>query len=139
MPADGATVMASEPIQAGQVFQFSYPFVRDVFSEMDEDGVSESPTWKPGARFVNTPTGGTDTLADGIGQQILTVIGSYKPGKYPLRIFYTRQWRDPSGKVFGKGSLRIKSQAAFTNLLSGYRHEFELTERNAQPASEQTK
>jgi hypothetical protein len=114
-------------IKAGEVLQFSYPFVRDTYSEMDEGGVSESPTWKPGVRFVER--GGDrdpEAVADGIGQQIISVVSTHRPGNFPERVFYTRKWRDPSGKVFGKGSLRVMSAAGLRSLIRGYRHPFEI-------------
>ena len=113
--------------EAGQTFEFSYPFVLDTFSQMYEDGVAESTTWKPGVRFVDVSPESTVTFADGIGQQIITVIATFKPGKYPERIFFTRHWKDPTGKIFGKGGLRITTAGAFSTLTRGYRYEFEMS------------
>lgn len=113
--------------ESGVVFQFSYPFVRDIYCEQDEEGTAESPTWTPGVRMEDRSSGKCAALADGIGQQIVTVVSTFKPGKFAVRVFYTRQWRDPSGKLFGKSNLRILSYSAFTGLVKGYRHEFELS------------
>lgn len=121
--------LMQKPVKIGDVFEVSYPFIRDVYSEMDEDGTSESPTWRPGVRFEDRGHGeysDTVTLADAIGHQSLTVVGVYRPGKFPLRVFYTRKWRDPSGKVFGKGTCRVTSIQAFRSIIGGYRHQFEL-------------
>lgn len=116
--------------QVGDIFEFRYPFIHDEYSEQDEGGVATVKCWRPGCRFENDHNGETLTLADGIGQQILTCIGRYKPGKYPERIFYTRKWRDPSGKVFGKGACRVASLIAFRSIVSGYRHPFEMAEKS---------
>lgn len=120
--------------QPSDVFTFAYPFARDTFSEMDEEGTTESPTWRPGVRFEDVGHGEychTATYADGMGQQTVSVVGIFKPGKFPERIFFTRKWTDPSGKVFGKGKLHIATVGAFTNLIRGYRHEFDLAEGGA--------
>lgn len=114
-------------IIAGEAFTFTYPFIRSVFSEMDGDGVSEIPTWKPGVRFENTISGDTYSLADGLGFQTVTIVAPFKPGKFPERIFFTRKWTDPEGKVFGKGKLHIKTAGGFRSLISGYRHRYELS------------
>lgn len=118
----------------GEVFQVPYPFVRDVYVDHDQDSEGwhavDVPTWKPGTRFENAggPDGGNvNCLADDMGSQILTIIGIYQPPGYPTRVFFTRRWRDPDGKEFGKsGKLRILARSAFTALTQGYRHQFEL-------------
>ena len=116
----------------GEVIEFEYPFSRDTYTEMDEDGFAEAPTWRPGVRHENVPPeGDTDTFADGLGKQIITIIGIYKPGKFPTRIFFTRKWMDPDGKTFGKNALRVYSIAAFQTLISGYRHQYRLQESKA--------
>lgn len=125
------------PIEVGSVFEVPYPFVRDTFSEhyADEDGqgVSERQTWRPGTRFVergharypdDAPP--VDCVADAIGAQLIWVISVHKPGSFPTRVFYTRQWRDPDGKAFGKGGLRSKTLSAFRSLVRGYRHPFKV-------------
>jgi hypothetical protein len=114
---------------AGDCFTFSYPFIRGVFMEMSEEGTAKSATWRPGVRFEDVGHGeycNTETYADGIGSQTVTVVACFRPGKFPERVFFTRKWRDPSGKVFGKGKLYITTKAAFTSLIRGYRHAFEL-------------
>ena len=64
-----------------------------------------------------------DSLPD--GEMLLSVVSTHKPGKFPERIFYTRQWKDPEGKVFGKGALRVTTIGTFRRLLRGYRHKYE--------------
>lgn len=121
---DGIQVTTPIP-EPEQVFNVAYPFVIDPEREAEFK-------WKPGIRMElrgNTQFHVEDMLADAIGQQILTVVAVFKPGKYPTRVFFTRKWRDPSGKVFGKNALRITSLTAFMALTRGYRHEFELSVR----------
>ena len=68
---------------------------------------------------------GSINFADATGEMILTVVSTHKLGAAE-RVFYTRQWRDPDGKVFGADSkLRITSSAGFTMLTRGY-HDFEV-------------
>lgn len=115
----------------GDVIDISYPFVRTTFTEHDQDGSAEVPCWAPGVRFEDSGHGDyvhTHTYADGIGQQQITVAGRFKPGKFPERVFFTRKWRDPSGHLFGKGKLHIKTLGAFRSIVSGYRYKFELSE-----------
>ena len=117
----------------GDVIEAAYPFVRDTFMEFDEEGGVEVPTWKPGVRHQNgvqrhgyEPE--IDTVADAMGHIILTVVSIHKPGRYALRIFYTRRWRDPDGREFGKNACRVTTSGAFRALGRGYRHPFALLE-----------
>lgn len=120
---------------AGQIVVVPHPFVRDTFTvhESDGDGWSsyEKPTWKPGTRGEMVPPDDSEMVADGMGSQILTIVSIHKPGRFPERIFYTRRWRDPDGKEFGKGALRIKTAQAFARMARGYRHEFRLDQQEA--------
>ena len=124
-------------VEVGAEITFAYPFVRVMAS--NEDGPDEFPSWQPDVRHEATGMGDTDTFADGIGEQIVTVVSLHKPGKYPTRVFFTRKWRSPEGKLFGKNGLHIKSLAGFRSLINGFRHEYDLAEqcvllRPARPA-----
>ena len=115
-----------EELLPGQVFTFQYPFVRSTFTEFDEEGSSEHPCWKPGVRHEMVPPEGGDlTIADARGHQQVTVVGTFKPGKFPERVFYTRKWIDPDGRIFGKNALRITTIQGFRSLRRGFRHDFE--------------
>ena len=61
-----------------------------------------------------------------MGSMVLTVVDVFKPGRYPARVFYTRQWIDPDGKVFGKSALRMTTVSAFLRRTRGYMHDFYL-------------
>lgn len=127
----------------GERFEVRYPFVRDTYTEYEQDaeggGSFEAPTWKPGTRVENWHSPiwtGEDVpcptdVADAIGTQILTVVGVYKPGRFPTRVFYERRWRDPDGKEFGKTKCRMTTVPAFRALASGYRHPFEMAKRSS--------
>lgn len=113
----------------GLVAEVPYPFVRSTYQEIDEDegGVTfnERPTWKPGTRFEDVGHGDVECYADAIGRMVLTVVDVHKPGRFPTRVFYTRQWIDPDGKRFGKtGKLHIATVDAFRRRAGGYWHEF---------------
>lgn len=127
----------------GEVFTVSHPFVRDTFTEYEraDDGEFDAvdvATWRPGTRVENRHSPvwtGEDVpdptdVADALGEQVLTVVGVYKPGRFPTRVFYERQWRDPDGKMFGKTKCRMTTVPAFRRLVAGYRVAFEV----AQPA-----
>lgn len=112
----------------GSIIEAAHPFIRTTYSEMDEDGSSSVTTWSPGIRFEDKGVGDVECIADGVGAQLLTVIDIHKPGKYPTRVFFTRKWRDPAGKVFGKNSLHIMAEIAFRRVASGYRHDYSLAD-----------
>jgi hypothetical protein len=115
--------------EIGSVHEFKHPFIREIHSEFDGEGIAEGLSWRPGVRMITRGPETSDPEADGIGTQILTVISVHKPGKYPERIFYTRRWRDPDGKEFGKGALRVRSAAQFSVLVAGYRHPVVLSDQ----------
>jgi hypothetical protein len=119
-------------LAAGDVFEVAHPFVWEKVSLPPDDpegGYREGMSWRPGVTQGEPDHWGEcDMVAHGIGAQILTVVSVHKPGRFPSRVFYTRRWRSPGGKEFGKGALRVKSLNAFTRLVRGYRHDFELIE-----------
>ena len=116
---------------AGQSFEVPYPFVR-VTVELPPDDpeanqMATVESWRPGVEWSqDSPYCEAEAAADGIGAMLLTVIDVHKPGRFPARVFFTRQWRDPDGKVFGKSGLRITTVPAFLRRTKGYMHEFYL-------------
>lgn len=121
----------------GEVFTVPHPFVRDTWHglDMDEAGIREHavPTWRPGTRAEESADPNAYygeqsvvNVADAMGAQELTVVGVYRPGRFPTRVFYTRQWRDPDGKSFGKTKCRISTVPAFRAIVAGYRVPFEM-------------
>ncbi len=121
-----------DEIVAGAVFDIEHPFLREKVSLPPDDpeatGMDEVMSWVPGVRYEfgdNAHGDDPDTVEefDGKGAQILTVVAVFKPGRFPTRVFYTRKWRDPDGKVFGKGGLRIKIMPAFKRVIAGYRYQ----------------
>jgi hypothetical protein len=114
----------SPSYQKDQVFSFPYPFLRSKSEEMDDDGCwHEYPGWRPGAEYELVPPDDYRMVCDGIGSQIVTVVGTAQFPGWPTRVFYTRRWRDPEGKEFGKRRLRVTTQASFTTLIQGYRYQ----------------
>lgn len=115
----------TDPLEDGSVVEFDYPFVRDTYRSMDadEEGISSSevPTWRPGVRYENDSQGSTVTHADGMGRCRLTLVATFKPGRYPARAFFTRAWITPDGHTFGKTKLRIATVHAFQRACLGYR------------------
>ncbi|WP_296341520.1 hypothetical protein [Reyranella sp.] len=117
------------PVVAGAVFVVPHPFCWEMASKPGDDPEGpysiEIMSWRPGVRPELRGHGEyhyTVEEYEGMGSQILTVVGVFRPGKYPTRVFYTRRWRDPDGKEFGKGGLRIKVMSAFKRIIGGYRH-----------------
>lgn len=133
MPSDKPTAL---PVP-GSTLSAPYPFVRETVSLPDacEDGFGsiDVETWRPGTRVESKERRGpyyedefVCYAADGVGQMELSVVSVHRPGKYPTRVFFTRQWVDPDGKRFGKKKLRMTTVTAFLALAKGYRHDFEL-------------
>lgn len=116
----------------GAEFRAPYPFIRTTYEAMPEDpdgSPEERKTWRPGVDHECTDNfGSTRSYADRMGEVTFTVIGVFKPGSFPTRIFFVRKWQDPDGKIFGKGNLHITTQQNFRTLIKGYRHEFEMSE-----------
>lgn len=128
--------MKGHPIQAepGKVFEVRpFPFLRHKASVINEDGEwDEVDCWKPGAEFVSVPrysgfgeyTEDTECHAHGEGALWLHVVSVHKPGRYPTRVFYRREWVDPDGKVFGRPGLKVCVLSQFRRLATGYAHEY---------------
>jgi hypothetical protein len=112
----------SEDIAENDQCVAPYPFYHEVFHYFDEDGPGSKIAWRPGTRFVQTAIDDGDYVWDGEGEIRLRVVGIYRPGKYPTRVFFVRQWVDPSGRVFGKTNLRMTTLGAFKRLAKGYRY-----------------
>jgi len=109
------------------VFIAPYPFVREKYVRVTPNpDEPERDTWRPGVRFEPVPPDDGEAVADAVGNIILTVVGRFKPGRFPERVFYTRQWESPDGAKFGKNNLRIATLAQFKRLALGYRHEYRL-------------
>lgn len=106
----------------GQEFRNAYPFVKDTYGEYNGEEFVEKPTWKPGCRYEACGYYGDDSeaVADGQGEQILTVVDVHKPGRYPERVFYTVAWVDPNGRKFGKGKLHIATVEKFRRRTRGF-------------------
>lgn len=127
---------AAMPLAAGEVFEVPYPFIRDTYIDhvRGDDGnwrEVKVPSWAPGTN----PAAYDEAVADGMGAMILSVVSTCQmPGRYPDRVFYTRQWRTPDGKVFGKAGLRVATDTKFRALVAGFRFAFELTETTRKEA-----
>ena len=107
----------------GEIFKIEHPFVLEDYTEWDMEGSHTYKTWCPGIRYVQYgPEGEADAIADGIGEQEITIVSIHKPGRYPERVFYTRKWIDPSGKAFGSSKLRIATTQKVSNILKGYKY-----------------
>lgn len=140
MPAiktDDFTIITNT-VEVGRTYTVEYPFCRDKATIPDDDGYSEIDTWRPGIRQEQKVFSGKSrhiTVADAYGEMLLTVVDIHKPGKFPTRVFFTRQWKDPQGKVFGKSNLHIKTSQVFARMLKGYRHQINSIGDNYLPHS----
>ncbi len=126
--------MRDDPLAGGMIFRAPYPFLRDTVTLFNEDGCSEVATWKPGVRDEWIAPDDTEAVADGVGEIILTIVSVHKPGRFPVRVFFTRRWRSPDGKEFGKNGCRCVISAKFRRLANGYAHEFVVRDSAAQAA-----
>ena len=124
--------MNNMDIQEGETYTVKYPFSRAEVSLPDgEGGFYTMKSWSPGCRDEWVPPDDVELVADGHGEMLLNVVARFKPGKYPERIFYTRQWKDPDGKVFGKTKLHIAAIYKFRRLAAGYYFDYRVS--NEQP------
>jgi hypothetical protein len=105
---------------AGQVICVVYPFVRDTYTYWDEEGGIEAPTWRPGVRYEDCGPEDVEAVADGEGQVEFTVVDTFKPGRYPTRVFLTRKFVTPDGKKFGKDKLHIWTVEKLRRLGRGF-------------------
>ncbi len=98
----------------GQDFAVPHPFTRTTYDA--PDGSGEHPTWAPG--YIEEPDG--HVIAHGFGAALYHVVSVHElPRPYHTRVFYTRQWRDPNGRVFGKRGILITTVTAFRRRLKG--------------------
>lgn len=115
-------------LSAGMVFRARFPFIRDTVTIYDADGPAEIKTWRPGVRmeqvYIPPDDCDTESHADGEGEMILTVVSVHKPGHFPTRVFFTRRWRSPDGKEFGKSACRCWTAEKFRRLAKGYAHPY---------------
>lgn len=102
------------------------PFKRIMYTPPPDD--PEAPpqafeTWVPGWYHEALPPYGEDSrpVWDGEGQEVRLVVSVHKPGRFPPRVFYTRQWRSPDGRQFGKTGLHMTTHQAFVSWRSGER------------------
>ncbi len=112
-------------IQPGEAFAVPYPFIRGLYYEDDKPPTS---TWQPGVWPEMVREGEEELVADGVGEMHLHVVSTHKPGRYPERVFYVRQWQDPDGRVFGASVLRIATINKFRRLAAGYAFSYRLQE-----------
>jgi len=110
-------------IKVGATIDVGYPFVRESISLFGEAAIM---TWRPGTRFEPVPPDDTRSFADAIGAMVLTIVSIHRPGKFPTRVFYTRRWRGPDGREFGKNNLHVRTLGYFKALCRGYRYDFEV-------------
>lgn len=120
-----------DDLQSGKEYRAKYPFIRTTYEKMPDDiegtGLPvDSPTWRPGVEACGDQYSEWSD-ADGNGEVVYTVIATFKPGSYPARVFYLRNWVDPEGKRFGKNNLRITTVQNFRQLIKGYRYDYDLT------------
>ena len=124
-------VPASIPC-AGAEFRVVYPFVKDTYEGYNDGGPVTLPTWRPGVSIESEAYEGEDIWADSEGEMVLAVVGVYKPGRFPTRIFYQRSFIDPDGNQFGKTRLQIATLGKFRHISSHYRLAYDLEETFAQ-------
>ncbi len=116
-------------IQPGAEFRVRYPYVRQPVTLCGEDGPYDANTWRPGVSIENDGSSYDQSVwAESEGEMVLTVIDTFKPGRFPRRVFYTRQWIDPDGNAFGKSKLQICTLEKFGRISKGYQLAYDLEE-----------
>lgn len=118
----------SNSFEIGQIVEVPYPFIREMISLYDEDGPHEVESWRPGTRSEMVYPDDCDEFADGKGKQVLTVVSIHKPGRFPTRVFFTQEWVDPNGKIFGKvGKCRVTVESAFRRKTRGFAYPYQMS------------
>lgn len=115
----------------GKTIEVPFPFYRSGWGHFGE---TKQPTWIPGALLESDDYDAVMNgiaRADGMGVMRIEIVSRHKPGKYPERIFYVRQWVDPAGKVFGNTRLRITTLSGFSYRLRGYREAYRIEDEAA--------
>ncbi len=122
------TVAQDMPYSAGQSFSIVYPFIRDTYTAMDEEGGAEVKTWRPGVHIEHGGRYSDDAViwADAEGSANFTVVACFKPGHFPTRVFYTRQFVNPDGKTFGKRKMLMATVEKFRRLTKGYLYGYDV-------------
>jgi hypothetical protein len=104
----------------GEEFIVKYPFFRKEVQIFDGEGPIEIMSWVPGTEYEMVSESHSMRMYDGVGEMIITVVGQFKPGSFPTRVFYTRFFKTPDGKFFGKAGLRITTLGTFRRLVGGF-------------------
>ena len=103
-------------------YNVTCPFVKETYEALEEDGPVSVPSWRPGVRWEHVYPDDSRPVADGIGLVTYWLVSIHKlPAPYPARVFFTRKWIDPDGKVFGKNKLHIMTVSAFKRRLQSYK------------------
>lgn len=76
--------------------------------------------WIPGVRLGAIPPDDCYAIADAVGSVHYKVISTHKPGKYPDRVFYVRQFTRPDGERFGRKGLKVCTLKKFIKLTHGW-------------------
>ncbi len=109
-------------LEVGRTYEVAAPFVRCTYSHDDGDGYSSAVGWKPGVEWEDCGYYGDDSraVAHGVGLVSYTIVSLHSPRPFPTRVFYTRRWRDPDGREFGKNKLLIATTGAFKRRIRRY-------------------
>ena len=113
---------------AGAVFRVIYPFTKSDFETYDGNGPVTVKTWRPGISMESTGYGDVDIWADSEGEMVLTVVATFKPGRFPTRVFYQRSFIDPDGRLFGKTRLLISTLEKFRRISARYQFVYDVEE-----------
>ncbi|PCI04587.1 MAG: hypothetical protein COB78_09855 [Hyphomicrobiales bacterium] len=94
------------------MFEVKYPFALDKYPSYSDTPAQE--VWIPGFKVSEDETeNGNILYAHDHGKAIYTVVSIHRPGKYPIRVLYTRHWVDPTGTAIKGKGLRCLSIAKF--------------------------
>lgn len=115
-------------IETGKDYSIKFPFILVNTTALSLGEVDPDEEWRPGCRSVLSAFDDGHFVADAEGELRLSVVDIHKPGRFPTRVFYTREWTNPDGEKFGSGRLHITTTATFKRRATGYYYEYELAQ-----------
>lgn len=108
-------------IRDGDIFTVECPFILDKYTEMTEEGYCTFLSYRPGVKWEFLEPDSSEPVCHGVGTVTYKVVSYHKlPHPYPDRVFFTRKFKSPDGREFGKNRLLVLTKEAFSRRAKAY-------------------